>query len=77
VTSRPVGQVIEPLRSDTTDDPGVLFALRDLFSQYPTAAQIGPERLADLLRRYEAVRVHESQVEAALEALAIEGEVLA
>jgi hypothetical protein len=69
--------VIEPLRRDTTDDPGVLFALRDLFSQYPAAAQIGPERLADLLWRHVPSRPHESQVEAALEALAVEGEDLA
>jgi hypothetical protein len=69
--------VIGALRSDTTDDLGVVFALRELFSQYPEAAQIDPERLADLLWRYVAVRAHESQVEAALEALAIEGEVLA
>ena len=69
--------MIEPLRRDTTDDLGVLFALRDLFSQYPEAAQIDPERLADLLWRYVPSRPHESQVEAALEALAIEEEVFA
>jgi hypothetical protein len=69
--------VIEALRSDRTDDLGVLFALRELFSQYPEAAQIDPERLADPLWRYVPSRPHESQVEAALEALAIEGEVLA
>jgi len=69
--------VIEALRRDTTDDPGVLFALRELFSQYPEAAQIDPERLADLFWRYVPSRPHESQVEAALEALTMEGEVLA
>jgi hypothetical protein len=69
--------VIEPLRRDTADDPGVLFALRELFSQYPAAAQIGPEGLAELLWRYVPSRPHESQVEAALEALAVEGEVVA
>jgi hypothetical protein len=65
--------VIEALRRDRTDDLGVLFALRELFSQYPEAVQIDPERLADLLWRYVPSRPHESRVETALEALYVEG----
>ena len=63
--------MIELLRRDTTGDPGVLYALRELFSQYPAAAQLGPERLADLLWKYVSSRAHESEVESALEALAV------
>jgi hypothetical protein len=69
--------MIELLRSATTDDPAVLFALRELYSHYPAATQLGPERLAELLWRYVPSRLLESQVEAALEALAVEGEVQA
>jgi hypothetical protein len=69
--------VIEPLPRDTMDDPGVLLALRDLFSHYPAAAQECPEKVADLLWTYLPSRPPESQVEAALEALTVEGEVFA
>jgi hypothetical protein len=59
-------------------DPNVLPALRDLFSQHPTITQSGPETLTRALdvlcylpRRPEAF-----EVETALEALLVEGEVL-
>jgi hypothetical protein len=58
----------------------VLLALRELFSSRPEAAQVGSEILIELLR-IECFLSHGpppvSQVEAALEALQVEGEVLA
>jgi hypothetical protein len=69
--------VIEPLPPDTRDYPSVFLALRELFSRYPAAAESGPDRLADLLCTYLPLRPDESQVEAALEALCVDGKVLA
>ena len=54
-------------------------ALRELFSSRPEAAQEGPETLIELLR-IECFLLHRppvSHVEAALEVLYVEGEVLA
>ena len=57
----------------------VLFALRGLFSSRPEAAQEGPESLIKHLRIecFLTCGPPVSQVEAALEALQVEGEVLA
>jgi hypothetical protein len=60
-------------------DPNVLPALRDLFSQHPAMKQSGPETLSRALRVlcYLSYRPETVEVETALEALRIEGEVLA
>jgi hypothetical protein len=62
-----------------TDESELLPALRELFSQHPTATRSGPETLARLLwvLRYLPYRPLVFEVEAALEVLSIEGEVLA
>ncbi len=60
-------------------DPNVLAALRDLFSKHPETTCCGAESLAELLRlgRFLPYRPPVFEVEAALEALRIEGEVVA
>jgi hypothetical protein len=57
----------------------VLEALRDLFSHHPKTTVAGPEMLAELLYEYRSlsIRPENCEVEAALEALRVEGEVLA
>ena len=57
----------------------VLEALRDLFSHHPETTVAGPEMLAELLYEYRllSIRPENCEVEAALEALRVEGEVLA
>jgi hypothetical protein len=57
---------------------GTLVAFRELLSRNPCAAQFGSETLAELLHAegYLHRRPLESLVEAALEALLVEGEVL-
>ncbi len=61
----------------TTDE--VLPALRDLLSHHPAAASSSPEKLARRLYvlRYLPFRPEVCEVAAALEALCIEGEILA
>jgi hypothetical protein len=61
----------------TTND--VLPTLRELFSQHPEAAKSGPETLSRLLYelRFLPCRPEIHEVEAALEALALEGEIAA
>jgi hypothetical protein len=60
-------------------DPNVLPALRDLFSQHPAMTQSGPEALSEALylRHYLSYRLEPFEVEAALEVLLVDGEVLA
>jgi hypothetical protein len=59
-------------------DLDVLPMLRDTFSWYPEAAAFGPEALAGLLHEpHNVARRGVFDVEVALEALAVEGEVLA
>jgi hypothetical protein len=56
----------------------VLIALRELLSRHPSAAEAGPEQLAELLlgRRYLACRPETHEVERAVEALRLDsGEV--
>jgi hypothetical protein len=67
----------EPLGAFGT--PCVLPALRDLFSQHHGAIRSGPETLARMLQVlcFLPYRPEVAEVEAALEALAVEGEVLA
>jgi hypothetical protein len=61
------------------DDPDVLPALRELFSQHPAMARSGRENLSRALfaLRYLPYRPETLAVEAAREALLVEGEVLA
>jgi hypothetical protein len=60
-------------------DPNVLPALRDLFSQHPAMMHSGSETLGRALYmlRFLPYRPEVFEVEAALEALRVEGEVLA
>ena len=60
-------------------DLGVLLALRDLFSQHPAMIYSEPETLGRALHvlRFLPYRPETFEVEAALEALRVEGEVLA
>jgi hypothetical protein len=63
-----------------TDDTllNVLPALRDIFSRYPVATTYGVETLATLLYGpHFPCSTEISEIEVALEALAVEGEVLA
>lgn len=57
----------------------VLPALRELFSQHPAAVSSGPEALARMVYvlRFLPYRPGVCEVEAALEALTLEGEVAA
>ena len=59
------------------DDLDVLSALRELFSQHPVTTQSGCEALSQALfeLHYLPSRPETFQVEAALEALLVEGEV--
>jgi len=61
----------------TTND--VLPVLRELFSKHPEAAKSGPETLSRLLYvlRFLPCKPETHEVEAALEALALEGEIAA
>jgi hypothetical protein len=61
----------------TLHDPDVLFALRELFSKHPVMTQNGCEDLSRALfeLHYLPSRPETFQVEAALEALHVEGEV--
>jgi hypothetical protein len=62
-----------------TDSPDVLLAVRCLFSQHPHYQYSGALEIACVLRARGFVnhRPHEAAVEAALEALSVEHEVLA
>ena len=55
-----------------------LIALRELFSRNPRAAQVGPETLSDLVYEegYLSRKIAVHELECALEALIVEGEVL-
>jgi hypothetical protein len=57
----------------------VLPALRELFSQYPDSIRSGPETLSLMLNmmRFLPYRPEVFEVEAALEALCVEGELAA
>jgi hypothetical protein len=59
--------------------PEVLPALRELFSHHPGAMRSGPEALSRMLYvlRFLPYRPEVFEVEVALEALAVEGEVAA
>jgi hypothetical protein len=59
-------------------DPNVTPALRELFSQHPVMVYSGPETLGRTLHmlHFLPCRPETSEVEAALEALQVEGEVL-
>ena len=61
------------------DDPNVLPTLRDLFGQHPGMIHSGPETLGRALYmlRFLSYRPETLEVEAALEALRVEGVVLA
>ena len=61
----------------TTND--VLPTLRELFSQHPEATKSGPETLSRLLYmlRFLSYQPEIHEVEAALEALVLEGEIAA
>jgi hypothetical protein len=60
-------------------EPDVLPALRELLGQHPAMTQSGPETLSRALYklRFLPYRCEPFEVEAALEALLVEGEVLA
>jgi len=64
--------------TSSNESQTVLDALRSLVSEYPQAATVGPETLSELLyeRRFLSRQPEVFGVEAALEALRIEGEVL-
>ena len=51
--------------------------LRDLYSEYPALMYAGPEKVARALCTIRGVRADVRAVEAVLEALRVEGEVLA
>jgi hypothetical protein len=70
--------VAPPQRIIPPDNSDLLPALRGLFSQRPAAMQSGLETLARLLwvLSYLPYRPEESEVEIAMEALRVEGEVL-
>jgi hypothetical protein len=55
----------------------VLLALRELYSQHPGAVKSGPDKLVRMLhvRRFLPRRCEVGEVEAALEALRVEGEI--
>jgi hypothetical protein len=61
------------------NDPDVLLAVRGFLSRLPSCSGLDAHDLADKLyaRGYVSCRPHEAAVEAALEALTIDGEVLA
>jgi hypothetical protein len=70
----------EPLYpSETATNEEILPALRDLLSQCSAAAQEGPEALSEMLYTggYLPFRPASADVEAAREALFVEGRVLA
>lgn len=66
------------LYKNSPTDPDVLPNLRELFSKHPEAAAFGPEALTGLLYGTHCVtrRPEVFEVEAALAALAVEGEVV-
>jgi hypothetical protein len=68
---------LAPYRS-LPDDPDLLPAVRDLLSQHPAYQEHGACEVAEGLfwLRYMNYRPHEAAVEAALDALTVEGEVL-
>jgi hypothetical protein len=70
-------QVFAP-HSIIPDDPDVLPALRDLFSQHPAFQELDVCELVGWLRDrgYMSRRATEAEVEAALQALIVEGEIL-
>jgi hypothetical protein len=59
-------------------DPDLLPAVRELLAQHPSYQQSGASEIAEDLfwLRYTSYRPHEAAVEATLEALTVEGEVL-
>ncbi len=60
------------------DDPDLLPAVRELLAQHPSYQQCGASEIAESLYflRYMSYRPHEAAVEAALEPLTVEGELL-
>jgi hypothetical protein len=67
----------EPYHAKPPITPTILPALRELFSQHPNLANCGPEELRELLGRYLPWRPGIFEIEAALEALRVEGQVVA
>jgi hypothetical protein len=67
-----------PFYTNSNEPQTVLDALRSMLSEYPQVATVGPETLSELLyeRRFLSHQPEVFEVEAALEALRIEGEVL-
>ncbi len=57
-------------------DPDVLPAVRDLLQEHPFLARRRPETVRHALRALRGIKTDVFKVEAALEALTIEGEVL-
>jgi hypothetical protein len=55
----------------------LLANLRDLFSEYPVLLCVGPEKVARELHILRGIRADVCAVEAVLEVLRVEGEVLA
>lgn len=72
--SRVTNSVPDVLDVDTAE---LVPELRDLFSEYPALAQEGPERACRALHVLRGVRVDVHAIEAVLEALRVEDEVLA
>lgn len=72
--------MIETLRREYHADASpVLLALRELLSKYPPAADYSAEKLRELLWELRYLPQHpadHSEVEAALEALRVDGEVV-
>jgi hypothetical protein len=67
--------MVPPQRS-IPDDPDILPAVRELFSWHPAYLERGACEIAEGLfcLRYMNYRPHEAAVEAALEALTVEGD---
>ena len=59
------------------DTVKLLLEIRDLFSEYPALLPMGPEKARRALRLLRDVRADVCAVEAVLEALRVEGEILA
>ncbi len=61
----------------TSYNPKLLPIVREFLSRHPEVAAYGAEELADRLRRLAGRRLRPIEVETALEALRVEGEVVA
>jgi hypothetical protein len=69
---------LTPQRINPNDPPNLLPAVRELQTQYPSYQHRGAAEIAEGLfcLRYMKYRPHEAAVEAALEALRVDGAVL-